>query len=211
MPNLTSLRRLALAAGLPLLLGVGLASGADETVAPDRVIELPKFTVTDSRILPPPEPWRYARLEGFEVLSNASDREAARLLRQFLRFHQALVTAWPPAEFPSAVPTALILCGQGGKFDAFKPKQNAGPQSGLVSLSLRDREMSAIVIDLEATTLRLMTPEGREVANAASATAAAADAGNAAAGPGIDLIATDPRTELLLHVGLARAEPDFAH
>lgn len=186
-------RRAVLAAGLLGCLVPELVSADDQKPAAGPVIELPRFVVTDSRILPPPEPWRYARIEGFEVLSNGPDRTASRVLQDFLRFHQALVIAWPPADLRTAVPTALILCGKGGKFDAFKPKQDAGPQSGLVSLSLRDREMSAIVIDLEATTLKLSTNEARDAAASSLATAEVADLANTAAGPENDLTGTDAR------------------
>ncbi len=125
-------------------------------------IELPTFTVQDSPILPEPEAWRYARIEGFEVLSNSSNRTTQRLVEDFQRFHQALVLAWPAADIPSAVPTSLILAGRGNKFEPFAPHINLSPEVGSISVSLRDGELSAIVIDLESTILNLATPEGIE-------------------------------------------------
>ena len=48
---------------------VSPAAQSGVTIAnPDRIIELPKFEVTDSRLLPQPEKWHYAEIPGFEVL-----------------------------------------------------------------------------------------------------------------------------------------------
>jgi len=138
-------------------LGAGLRAAPLPTES--EVVELPTFTIQESRLLPEPESWRYARISGFEVLSNASDGTATRLIKDFQRFHQALVAAWPPADLRSAMPASLILCGRRGAFDAFRRANESGPDVGLISLSLRDGEVSAIVIDLESTTLSLVTPE----------------------------------------------------
>ena len=51
----------------------------------DPIVDLPTLTVEDSKVLPPLEAWRYARVDGFEVLSNASDRAASRLLNDFIK------------------------------------------------------------------------------------------------------------------------------
>src|SRR5581483_6449180 len=67
------------------LLGLAMAAlRAEETTGP--IIELPKFVVTDSRELPPPESWRYATIPGFEILTNASDRTTQRLIKDFELF-----------------------------------------------------------------------------------------------------------------------------
>src|SRR5829696_8133379 len=91
---------------------------AQDRVADQPVVELPKFIVTDSRELPQPESWRYATIPGFEVLTNASDRATQRLLRDFGMFRQALGHVWPVPQRVSQT-TALIICGRGNKFDAF--------------------------------------------------------------------------------------------
>lgn len=155
----------------------GLASPANAQVQTEKeVVELPVFTVQEGRLLPERESWRYARIPGFEVLSNASDRSATRLIKDFQRFHQALVAAWPPADLRSAVPATLILCGKGNKFEPFRKVTENGPETGTVSMSLRDGEVAAIVIDLETTNLSLVTQEGLDaVASAGAAAAAAAD------------------------------------
>ena len=42
-----------------------------QPAVPGPVLQLPTYTVTGERELPPPERWFYARIPGFEVLSNA--------------------------------------------------------------------------------------------------------------------------------------------
>ena len=49
----------------------------------DAPVELPVFEVTDRRVLPPPESWRYASIPGFEVLSSVSARETTRFVKDF--------------------------------------------------------------------------------------------------------------------------------
>jgi len=159
----------------PFIALVQAVLNAQAPAAEEPAIELPTFTVQDSRVLAEPEAWRYARIEGFEVLSNASDRAATRLIEDFQRFHQALTMAWPPADVRSAVPASLILCGKGNRFDPFMPRGTAGPETGLVSLGFRDGETSAIVIDLETTNLNTVTPERLDAAVAAIAAEAGYD------------------------------------
>ncbi len=119
------------------------------------IIELPKFVVTDSRELPPPEAWRYATIPGFEILSNASDKATQRLLRDFDMFRQALVQVWPqPNRHPHT--TSLILCGKRNKFDAFIPSGRYTPDAGFASVFLKQGPRTAIVIDLQATTLNVL-------------------------------------------------------
>ncbi|MFM8334772.1 MAG: hypothetical protein ACKODK_04365, partial [Opitutaceae bacterium] len=123
------------------------------------VIELPKFVVTDNRELPPPEQWRYATIPGFEILSNASDKATQRLLRDFDMFRQALGHVWPqPARHPQT--TSLILCGKRNKFDAFIPKDRYVPDAGFASVFLKKGQGTAIVIDLQATTLNVLNVDG---------------------------------------------------
>ena len=137
-----------------LLLAV--VAQAAEDVAKEAPISLPTFTVTDSRELPPPESWRHAQIPNFEILTNASDRETQRLLRDFQQFNQAIGVVWPALIGRSPTPTTLILCGRGGKFDAFVPtKADGGPQVGLASLFLRNAERSTIIVDLQTRELGL--------------------------------------------------------
>jgi hypothetical protein len=134
----------------------GFALHAQDTpAASGPVIELPKFVVTDSRELPQPESWRYATIPGFEILTNASDRATQRLLRDFGMFRQALGHVWPIPQRVSQT-TSLIICGKGNKFDAFVPRGNVGPDLASASKFLKQGHRTAIVIDLEATTLNIL-------------------------------------------------------
>jgi hypothetical protein len=109
--NFSSSFRLRMLVSSLLLAVVGTAA---EDVAKDAPISLPTFTVTDSRELPPPESWRHAQIPNFEILTNASDRETQRLLRDFQQFNQAIGVVWPALIGRSPTPTTLILCGRGG-------------------------------------------------------------------------------------------------
>lgn len=120
------------------------------------IVALPVYTVTDARDLPLPESWRHAEIPGFEILSNASDKETKRLIADFQLFNQAIGVVWPALIGRSPTPVSLILCGRGGKFDAFVPKAaNAGPAQGMASLFLRNNERSAIIVDLQAREIGL--------------------------------------------------------
>ena len=158
------------------------AQDASQQPVNDKPIELPVYTVTDQRELPPPEKWSYARIEGFEVLSNASERGTRRLLRDFQRYSQAIGLVWPGVQRPAAVPAMLIICGRGGKFEAFRPTGERAVDRAMASLSLLDREQAAIVIDFETKVINLVTPEG----TAALAAAPTTDAGGNAIGGGAD-------------------------
>lgn len=140
---------------MPILTNAGvLARTAD--LAPQEIIELPVYTVTGARELPPPEQWSYARIDGFEVLSNSSERETRNILQQLRRFSQALDIVWPGIQRAADTPALLIICGRAAQFDQFVP---AGAESGIdrgkVSLSLHSREQAAIVLDHEAKVLDL--------------------------------------------------------
>lgn len=126
-----------------------------QDVAKEKPIELPTYTVTDSRALPPPESWHYARIPGFEVLSNASERATKELVKDFQWFNQSLSLIWPAARLPTVTPISLIICGRGGKFDAFLPEAQRGQERSFVGIVLRAGEQSAIVVDAAAKSLGL--------------------------------------------------------
>ena len=141
--------------------GVGLRAQDATAAKDDPVVALPAYTVTDARDLPPPESWRHADIPGFEILSNASDRETKRLIRDFQLFNQAIGVVWPALVGRSPTPVTIILCGRGGKFDAFVPKNaDAGPSQGMASLFLRNNERSAIVVDLQQREMALAGLDG---------------------------------------------------
>jgi hypothetical protein len=144
-------------AGLWPALGLGVLGGlltlrlpAAEPAAPGGiVIELPKFEVTDSRLLPPQEKWLYAEIPGFEILSRISERESKRFVRDFLLL-QSVITEIMPGLLrgQTPVPTLLILCGARGKgFDEFLPTELSDERYGTNSLFFKSPERSAIVID----------------------------------------------------------------
>ncbi len=133
----------------------GLGRAAQEKPSDGIIIELPKFVVTDSRELAPPESWRYGTMPGFEVLSNASAKGTQRLLRDFDMFRQALSLIWPMPQRISQ-PTALIICGKGAKFDKFIPTGKVSADTAFASLFLKKATQTAIVIDLESTTLNVL-------------------------------------------------------
>src|ERR1044072_2785279 len=94
-----------------------------------------------------------------EILTNGSDKAMQRLMRDFDMFRQALGYVWPlPAR--QMQPTTLILCGKGAKFDAFVPAGKYRPDAGLASLFLKQKDRTAIVIDLQATTLNVLNIDG---------------------------------------------------
>lgn len=152
----TWLRSLAASA----LVAVVLAPvAAQPPAAADPVVELPRFLVTDSRELPPPESWRYATIAGFEILTNGSDRATQRLLRDFDMFRQALGYVWPVPN-QAGVVTPLIIAGRGNKFDGFVPAGKSRAESTTASLLLKKGDRTAIVIDLQATTLNVLNMDG---------------------------------------------------
>jgi hypothetical protein len=130
---------------------VSIAPGADT------IVELPKFEVTDSRLLPPPESWHYAEIPGFEILSRISERETKRFLRDFLLLQQVIDAIMPGlTRGYTPVPTALILCGGRGKgFDEFLPEDQSIERYGKNSLFFKDSERAAIVIDFALTELQV--------------------------------------------------------
>ena len=148
--------------------GASVLSGAEKPADP--VIELPKFVVTDSRELPEPESWRYAAIPGVEILSNASDRTTQRLIRDFEMFRDALNVVWRMPD-QTNTPILLILCGRGGKFDAFVPaKAEGGPEVTRASVFLKGKERTAIVVDVEATVLNVLSVDADDPATGVNST-----------------------------------------
>ncbi|WP_414664708.1 hypothetical protein [Horticoccus sp. 23ND18S-11] len=153
------LRRRLHRASVALALAAGAlavdASAAD--VAPGPVVELPKFEVTDSRLLPPPESWRYAQIPGFEILSRISERETKRFVRDFMLLQEVINMIMPVLLRGSTpVPTALILCGSRGKgFEEFLPQDQEIERYGKNSLFFKNSERAAIVIDFALTELQV--------------------------------------------------------
>lgn len=145
------------AAGLLAAAGILPAIVAQETPPPEPVLELPKLTVKDQAPLPELEAWKFTRVGGFEVLSNASTRSTQRLLADFNLFQQAVRLVWPAPMKPLAA-SSLILCGKDRKFDAFRPAANRSADVIVPSLFFRNREQIAILVDLELTQAGIIDP-----------------------------------------------------
>ncbi len=91
-----------------------MAFAAEASGTADAIYELPKYTVKNPLELPAPESWRYARIPGFEVLSNASDSATQRFLKDFQVMQQVLDITWPVLRRAGRpLPTTLILTSDG--------------------------------------------------------------------------------------------------
>ena len=144
---------MACAAWLTAGMALGFAADAPPGSARE-IIELPKFEVTDSRVLPPPEKWLYAEIPGFEILSNMSRRGTERFVKDFLLLQEAMNVIMPGLRAgPVAVPTSLILTGRGDAFSAFDPANRDDRSRN--TIYLRDNERAAIVVDFELAELQL--------------------------------------------------------
>ncbi|MBC7366508.1 MAG: hypothetical protein H7343_06785 [Undibacterium sp.] len=146
--NYTPVGLRALLVGLVAACG-GMGARAQSTpAAAEAPIELPKFEVTDSRLLPPPEAWRYAGIPGFEILSSISARATTRFVKDFLLLQTALDEIMPGFTRSNVVvPTSLILTGRGRDFDRFLPKDRGDDRYRTNSLFFDDPERGAIVVD----------------------------------------------------------------
>jgi hypothetical protein len=153
----------------PLVVCTGLAADLPPPSAPE-VLELPKLTVTNVRQLPKPESWRYTKIPGVEVLSNASNSSTQRFVKDFQMLQQVIDATWPGTRSAAAVlPTTVILYGRGEGARAFlKPKgtlvgddeviefqpvdaedEEAAERRGrIASRFLGDEEAACIVVDL---------------------------------------------------------------
>lgn len=124
------------------------AANAAAAVMDQPIVELPKFEVTDSRVLPEPEKWRYAAIPGFEVLSSISVRETNRFVRDFFLLQAAINEIMPGFRASDvAVPSSLILTGRGKDFDRFLPAERDEERFRTNSLFFDDPERGAIVVD----------------------------------------------------------------
>ncbi|MEY2878153.1 MAG: hypothetical protein RLZZ15_533, partial [Verrucomicrobiota bacterium] len=154
MPHPATVRRRRFAAMFSLA-AVSLFAAEPAPLAPG-IVELPKFEVTDSRVLPPPEKWHYASIPGFEILSNTSERETKRFVNDFLLLQSAIGELMPGlSKVNVAVPTSLILCGRGNSFNRFMPADRGDDLYNTNALFFDDPERGAIVIDFALGELRL--------------------------------------------------------
>jgi len=129
---------------------------ADNTkpVTEDEVVALPRYEVSETRIYPELERWKYGQIPGFEVLSTASERNTRYFTREFSRLQQVLTVLWPTMrQSVPEVPVLIILCGKGNEFDAFRPVEERKEPSAKNTLFKQNKESAAIVVDFAATEL----------------------------------------------------------
>ncbi len=139
-----------------LAAGLGVGRAADPLPTTGEIVELPKFDVTDSRVLPPPEKWRYAAIPGFEILSSISERETKRFVRDFLLLQDAISILLPAiSHVDVAVPTSLILCGRGDGAQRFVPADRGDDTYRTAAFFFDDPDRAAIVVDFALTELQL--------------------------------------------------------
>jgi tetratricopeptide (TPR) repeat protein len=94
--------RLAVCASLWIAVTSRAASPPEE-----RPVALPPFIVEEATKGPP---WRYAEVEGYEILSRCDDKSTRRVVEAHYKLHQLLADILPPElQVKMSVPRALIL------------------------------------------------------------------------------------------------------
>lgn len=163
---MNSRSRRGLAAIIAAALVLSTRGTAEDLKVEGKTVELPDFTVTDSRVLPEAPPWSYGRVGRFDVLSSASERTTRKLLADFQRFQQALALLWPAPPRPLAS-TTLVLCARDGEFASLLPSGTAKADQPPSRL-LRDRESLAIGVNLAAERLLVTDPTALAATGATS-------------------------------------------
>lgn len=110
-----------------------------------RVVELPTYHVSETRILPQPESWRYSRIQHFEVLSDESDRKTQNLLKELQLLDDALDIVWPGIRTGNPGRAYLIVCSNRGKFGQFVPS-SVKESEAMASLFLNGDNRNALVL-----------------------------------------------------------------
>lgn len=163
----TLLRRAAWATAL--LAGACARLSAQDAVN-SKPVTLPDFNVYGERELPPPETWLYARIEGFEVLSNASASRTRDLATELQRYAYALNLVWPVARPGGTGTASLIICGADRKFDTFLPAPLQKAERAFTAYSQRDREFSLLLLDEQTRSLSLALVDVATTTTAPAAT-----------------------------------------
>jgi hypothetical protein len=136
------------------------ASTPPDGAVSDEVTEMPRFVVESTRILPLPEHWRYATMPGFEILSNASDGNTTRFLKDFQMLRSAIDIVWPGAnQSASNGRSTIILCGKGNSLNEFIPEKRKDDERFTSSVFLQDADQSVIAVDLRAGELKMENNE----------------------------------------------------
>ncbi|MFT3870310.1 MAG: hypothetical protein QM715_17820 [Nibricoccus sp.] len=133
------------------LLTCGISRAASDTAtateaAPETIV-LPKYDVTTDRVLAPIEKWDYVAIDGFEILSNAPNKETRRFVKDFCLLQQVAKILLPGAKTVSPAPTSIVLCEKEKAFAAFLPQEDAKSSAPVRGRFLSNGERDAIVVD----------------------------------------------------------------
>jgi len=150
-----------------LLAAIAAVSRAEEIKTEGRTVELPEYTVTDSRVLADLPAWHHAQVGRFEVLSSGTEARTRKLLSDFQKFQQALTLLWPAPTRPLAS-SSLILCTRAGEYASLLPPGTNASQVTTPSIMLRDRESLVIAVNLAADRLLLDDASALATTNATS-------------------------------------------
>jgi len=143
------------------------ATAAEDLKVEGKTVELPDFTVTDSRVLPEAPPWHYGKIGRFEVLSSTTGSRTRKLLADFQKFQQALTLLWP-APPKALASTSLVLCAREGEFASLLPPRTDTAQDVMPSRLLRDAESLTIAVNLAAERIQIDDPTALAVNGATS-------------------------------------------
>lgn len=120
-------------------------------------LELPKYTVTTERELPPQETWYYTRIAGQEVLSSASRRRTEEMARDITeRLHALDLTGTALVPKPR-VPPRILITGRSEQFLNLAPHALESGETDPESASLGGPESPILVINAAARSLDVTT------------------------------------------------------
>ncbi len=125
-------------------------------------VELPKFVVEDTRLLPAPEQWDYLSIPGYEILSSVSRRETKLFVRELDEMQQVLSHIWPSVlKVPTGRPVTVLLCDKVDCFKDYLPAEKKADASALNQVLTYNGVGAALVIDFSKTMLRSSTDDAR--------------------------------------------------
>jgi hypothetical protein len=151
--------------GMIVAIGAAPVPGrAAQAPTPGAVVELPTYTVTTERELPPPENWYYTRIGGQEVLSSASRRRTEEMARDITQLVHALDLTGSSLVPKPKVPLRIVIAGQPDQFLNLAPHAQESGETEPESADLGGAESPVLVINATAHSLDATTaPDAAEV------------------------------------------------
>jgi hypothetical protein len=145
------------------ILGCIMAAGTSLAQSPDPdplgpVVELPTFEVREDRVLPPLQKWKYVQLpDGYEVLSDCGRWMTSDFVKEFHLLRQVAEVVLPASKKTSALPTYIILSGEGNLYSRFIPneKMDRTLSAGSPSMMVSDGERLGIVVRIDSGGVRM--------------------------------------------------------